>query len=428
MARPGEHLHATDVAAGDVPVFHRHGRIRINECMARRLEYVQEEVRVLREALRTATGKSRIAFTVEQRRRLAIKGKALTPHERQGCCQIMRPATILKWFRELAAKPYDGSNKRAPGRPRKPNELRELVFRLANENIGWGYTKIRDALRGMKIEIARTTVAAILAEGGGEPAPERTRKRTWKHFLKSHWETLYACDFFSVETLGSFGTARVMVFFVIELKSRAVHIAGIRVAPDGAWMKQIARNLLDPVDGFCGTPPTLSTIAIRSLRRPGHRCSRRPASRACQFRRAAQTATRTQNDSSSRSAQNASNTLWSSGSGTCAIFSANSSTITTPSVTIRGSTESSFAQIRCRRTTTARSGRSLPARASAACSTSTFAKPRDFNADDFPHTTGCPRSRIKNSSLCRRALSTLSSAFVFGNIAVGHYIAIGRRL
>ncbi|HTP30406.1 MAG TPA: tetratricopeptide repeat protein [Anaeromyxobacteraceae bacterium] len=35
-----------------------------------------------------------------------------------------------------------------------------------------------------------------------------------------------------------------------ELKSRAVHIAGIRIDPNGAWMAQIARNLLDPVDGF----------------------------------------------------------------------------------------------------------------------------------------------------------------------------------
>ena len=234
-------MHATDDAAGDISV---------NERMTRELEYVQEEVRVLREALRTATGKSGIAFTAGQRRRLAIKGKALTPVERQGYCQLVRLATILKWFRELGAKPYGGSKNRAPGRPRKPNELRELVLRLANENIGWGYTEIRDAPRGMKIEIARTTVAAILAEGGIEPAPERTLKRTWKHFLKSHWETVYACDFFSAETLGSFGSARVMVFSVIELKSRAVHIAGIRVAPDGAWMTQIARNLLDPVDGF----------------------------------------------------------------------------------------------------------------------------------------------------------------------------------
>ena len=164
----------------------------INERMTRRLAYVQEEVRVLREALVNATGKKRIAFTVEQRQRLAVKGKALTPDEREGCCQLVQPATILKWFRELVAKPYDGSKQRAAGRPRKPNELRRLVLRLANENIGWGYTKIRDALRGMKIEIGRTTVAAILAEAGLEPAPERTRKRTWKHFLRSHWETLLA--------------------------------------------------------------------------------------------------------------------------------------------------------------------------------------------------------------------------------------------
>src|SRR5277367_3036529 len=97
---------------------------------------------------------------------------------------------------------------------------------------GWGYTKIRDALRGLKVEIGRTTVAGLLLQAGIEPAPERIRKRTWKHFLKSHWETLHACDFFSVEVLGVFGTVRHMVFFVMEVKSRAVQIAGIQVAPD----------------------------------------------------------------------------------------------------------------------------------------------------------------------------------------------------
>ncbi len=29
-----------------------------------------------------------------------------------------------------------------------------------------------------------------------------------------------------------------------------MHIAGMRVDPDGAWMTQVGRNLLDPVDGF----------------------------------------------------------------------------------------------------------------------------------------------------------------------------------
>ena len=92
--------------------------------------------------------------------------------------------------------------------------------------------------------------SSILADAGVEPAPDRNRKRTRAHFLKSHWETLYACDFFSVEVLGVFGTVRTMVFFVMCIKTRAVRIAGVRIAPDGDWMKQIARNLLDPVDGF----------------------------------------------------------------------------------------------------------------------------------------------------------------------------------
>jgi hypothetical protein len=49
------------------------------------------------------------------------------------------------------------------------------VLDPARHNPGWGYTKIRDALRGLKIEIGRTTVASLLGEAGMEPAPERIR-------------------------------------------------------------------------------------------------------------------------------------------------------------------------------------------------------------------------------------------------------------
>jgi len=222
----------------------------INERMARRVDYLREEVRVLKEALAVATGKTRIDFTAEQRRRLALKGKSLTAEERRDCCQIVRPEAILAWFRQLAAKKYDSSAARTAGRPRKSSDIRQVVLDVARNNPGWGYTKIRDALRGLKLEIGRTTVASMLAEAGIEPAPERVRKRTWKAFLRAHWETLFCCDFFSVEVLGVFGTVRYMVFFVMEVKTRAVHIAGVRIAPDGQWMTQIARNLLDPADGF----------------------------------------------------------------------------------------------------------------------------------------------------------------------------------
>jgi putative transposase len=99
----------------------------INEQLARRIEYLLEEVRVLREVYTETTGRKRIPFTDEQRRRLAIKGKALTPEEREACCQIARPSTILTWFRQLGAQKYDSSTQRSkPGRSRKATENRPL--------------------------------------------------------------------------------------------------------------------------------------------------------------------------------------------------------------------------------------------------------------------------------------------------------------
>ena len=43
---------------------------------------------------------------------------------------------------------------------------------------------------------------------------------------------------------------RHMVFFVIEVRTRVVEIAGVRVDPDGEWMRQVARNLTDCTEGF----------------------------------------------------------------------------------------------------------------------------------------------------------------------------------
>ncbi|MEO7033123.1 MAG: hypothetical protein ABI035_03490 [Gemmatimonadaceae bacterium] len=57
----------------------------LNERMARQLDYLREEVRILKEGLALASGKKRTEFTADQRRRLAIKGKALTPESTDSC-------------------------------------------------------------------------------------------------------------------------------------------------------------------------------------------------------------------------------------------------------------------------------------------------------------------------------------------------------
>jgi hypothetical protein len=100
------------------------------------VDYLHEEVRVLKEALAATTGKTQIDFTAEQRRRLALKGKQLTAEERRACCQIARPDTILAWFGQLAADKYDSSKTRKVGRPRKASDIRQLVLDTARDNPG----------------------------------------------------------------------------------------------------------------------------------------------------------------------------------------------------------------------------------------------------------------------------------------------------
>jgi hypothetical protein len=85
----------------------------INRNQHNAIEYLREEVKVLREQL----GK-RPRFSDEQRRRLAAKAQRLTPESLQTIASIVSPRTLLRWHQSLVARKYDGSHRRAPGRPR----------------------------------------------------------------------------------------------------------------------------------------------------------------------------------------------------------------------------------------------------------------------------------------------------------------------
>lgn len=125
--------------------------------------------------------------------------------------------------------------------------------KIALENPGFGYTRIRDALKNVGRDVARTTVKRILADRGIEPAPERRKRTPWSTFLAAHWDGLFAADFFTAEVLTWSGLVRYHVLVVMELRTRRVHVAGITRGPDEAWTLQVARNLTDPIDGFLRT-------------------------------------------------------------------------------------------------------------------------------------------------------------------------------
>lgn len=218
----------------------------VNEQQLAVIVYLKEENRVLREQV----GRRRLRFTDDQRRRLAAKGQALGRRVLRELATIVTPDTILRWYRRLVARKYDGSRKRRPGRPRVMDAIRALAARMALENERWGYTRIVGELAKLGHTVSRSTVRRILKERGIDPAPERSKRMPWSTFLKAHWEAIAAADFFTVETLSCVGLIRYVVFFVIDLPTRKVEIAGIAPIPDGLWMEQVGRNLIDDFSGF----------------------------------------------------------------------------------------------------------------------------------------------------------------------------------
>jgi putative transposase len=210
------------------------------------IDYLNEENRLLKEKL----GDRKLCFTDAERRRLALRAKALGRKILAQLDTLVTPDTLLRWHRELIAQKWNHVHKRKPGRPRTKDEIVALILRMAQENAGWGYTRILVALSNVGYKVSRGPIANVLALSGIDPAPLRGKRTAWSTFLKAHWKILIASDFFTVELWRLQGLTTYYVLFVIELSTRMVKIAGVTTNPDTAWMLQVGRNLIDSEDGL----------------------------------------------------------------------------------------------------------------------------------------------------------------------------------
>jgi putative transposase len=208
------------------------------------IAYLIEENRVLKEQMQGR----KLRLTDDQRRRLAERAKGLGRKALSRVATIVTPDTLMRWHRRLIASKWTYPAKNRPGRPGLMKSIKALILRMAKENSSWGYTRIQGELKGVGHTVCRTTVSNVLKENGLKPAPDRPS--SWNSFLKAHWGQIAATDFLSVEVWTPRGLLTYYVLFVIDLKTRAVTIAGITTNPDGAFMLQVARNLTDLACGF----------------------------------------------------------------------------------------------------------------------------------------------------------------------------------
>ena len=200
------------------------------------LQFLEAQVRILRKRIDA----NRIVPTPEEKAELLRLGEALD-HDVADVIHVVRLETYRRWRRQSSR----GLVFKRLGRPRIPVATANLVLRLAQENLRWGYRRIVGELKKLGIKVSATTVRKILKDKAHHPAPDKAFKKPaipWTTFVHAHMDSLVCVDFFTkrVYTLRGVFTAHVLVF--IHVATRKVYCSSATYHPDGEWVMQQARN------------------------------------------------------------------------------------------------------------------------------------------------------------------------------------------
>lgn len=167
-------------------------KVDINKQATLEIDYLNAENQSLKFQFKQ-TGK-RLRLTDEQRRNLAIKGRALG-QRLYDVVTIVRPETLLKWYNKLVAVKFDSSKspKRKVGRPKTSVDIEKLILLFARENPSWGYTRISGTLENLGHKIGSSTVADIMKRNGLSPSGNRSKGgMSWTDFIRLHKDMIWA--------------------------------------------------------------------------------------------------------------------------------------------------------------------------------------------------------------------------------------------
>ncbi|WP_161556806.1 integrase core domain-containing protein [Paraburkholderia hospita] len=202
-----------------------------------------------------------MAENLFQRRQLALyREGSVTPHRIDAAARIrltllprpfdwraalvvVRPETLVRWHRAGFRLLWRVRSR--VGRPPIPFELRQLIRRLAAENLPWGEERIaNELLLKPGLRVSPRTVRKYMSRH--PPRLPRGDQR-WSTFLRNHAQAIVACDFFLIVT----ATFRQLyVFVMIEHESRRLVHMNVTPHPSAVWTLQQLREAIVFGDGY----------------------------------------------------------------------------------------------------------------------------------------------------------------------------------
>ena len=206
-------------------------RFVFNLCKSKKELFVQISIQQKEiEILKRKQGRRRIRFLHSDRIVFSILNRVGHLKDR---LTLVKPETVLRWQRQLIKHFWTFKRTKRVGRPPVTNEIKQLVLAMKNDNLFWGYKKIQGELKKLDIHLDKKTIRNILKDFRRRGKVKQSL--IWKQFLSQQIHSLYAADFFTVDTILN---QRFYVYFIIYHKSREIVDFAITRNPCREFVRQ----------------------------------------------------------------------------------------------------------------------------------------------------------------------------------------------
>ena len=147
---------------------------------------------------------------------------------------IVKAETVVAWHRKGFRLFWTWKIHRGkPGRPKVPQEVRDLIRMMSRNNPRWGAPRIHGELLKLGIEITQPTVAKYMVRRRKPPS------QSWRTFLDNHVKSMVSVDFFVVPTIRF---EILYVFLVLAHDRRRILHFGVTAQPTAEWTVQQLRD------------------------------------------------------------------------------------------------------------------------------------------------------------------------------------------